>query len=108
MGMFPIMFFMFRSRRAGGYFDPRPRCKYCGRILPKQRSFWKWLNNSESGITCSVFGVLIPTFYAMLTVIGWITCGHFGGDDLTDRRDTLLRYTLDQWHWIWQILHQLW
>lgn len=92
----------------GAYSDPRPHCKCCGQVLPKASGFRKWLSNSYGGIVLSTIGVLFPLIYIGFTVMGWLVCGSFGGTGYNNEHSTLLQYTLDQWSWIGQKLHQLW
>lgn len=104
MGMFPVLFMMGRSS-GSGYSDPRPRCKCCGRILPKERTFRKWLANSKWGIPLTTLLGCLLFLYVLLTSISWASERSFTYDGTPE---TLFRYVADQWAWIWKMLHQLW
>jgi len=74
--------------------------------MPKERTFWKWLINSYSGIMVSAGFTTVLGMYAMLTIISWLVDGNFDGN--YQHRDTLAKFVFDQWRWIWSMLHHLW
>lgn len=102
MGAF-IALSLLRGSGGGGYEDPRPSCQCCGRILVQHSGFQKWLTNSTSGILCMV----MVACYIIADVVAWIVAGHWGDID-ADRRDTLVRFTLDSWIAAWNLIHKLW